>query len=107
MMLRAQAPVRPPVTCSMETVQALDLSCSVDEPCPLYLEITDAELVGERIVLTGNIHTPSATLESLLLVSDDAGKTWTEGHARIPGAALTSIQFLDFEAGWISGHILQ
>jgi len=73
----------------------------------LYLEITDAEMVADRIILAGNVHTPSATLESLLLVSDDAGKTWTEAHARIAGAALTSIQFIDFEAGWISGHILQ
>jgi hypothetical protein len=102
----AQAPVRPAVSCSLEIVQKLDLDCTEDAPCPLYLEITDAEMVGDRIVLAGNIHTPSATLESLLLVSDDAGKTWTEVHSRIAGAALTSIQFLDFEAGWISGHVL-
>ena len=102
----AQAPVRPAVKCSVELVQNLDLDCTEDSPCALFLEITDAEMVGDRIVLAGNIHTPSATLESMLLVSDDAGKTWTETHARIPGGALTSIQFLDFEAGWISGHIL-
>jgi hypothetical protein len=98
--------VRPPVSCTLELVHQLDLGCSEDEPCPLYLELTDAETVGERIVLAGNVHTPSATLESILFVSDDAGKTWTEAHARIPGGVLTSIQFLDFEAGWISGHIL-
>lgn len=102
----AQAPVRTRAACTVEIVQKLDLSCSPDEPCPLYLELTDAELVGERVILAGNIHTPSSTLESILLVSDDAGRTWTEAHARIPGAALNTIQFLDFEAGWISGHIL-
>lgn len=103
----AQTPVRTPAACTLEAVQKLDLSCSAEEPCPLYLELTDAEIVAERIVLAGNIHTADATLESLLLVSDDSGKTWTEAHARIPGAALTTIQFLDFEAGWISGHVLQ
>ena len=90
----------------MEMVQKLDLNCSPEDPCPLYLELSDVETVGDRIVLAGNIHTASATLESLVLVSDDAGKTWNEAHARIPGGALTDIQFLDFETGWISGHIL-
>jgi hypothetical protein len=101
-----QSPVRTPVACTLETVQKLDLSCSQEDPCPLYLELSDVETVGDRIVLAGNVHTPSATLESVLLVSDDAGKTWNEAHARIPGGALTDIQFLDFETGWISGHIL-
>ena len=102
-----QSPVRTPVNCTFELVQKLDLSCSVDDPCPLYLELTDAETVGERIVLAGNIHTPRETLESILLVSDDGGKTWNEGHARIPAGVLTAIQFIDFEAGWISGHVLR
>jgi hypothetical protein len=102
----AQAPVRTRASCTLEIVQKLDLSCSPDQPCPLFLELTDAELVGERVILAGNIHTQSSTLESVLLVSDDAGRTWTEGHSRIPGAAFGAIQFLDFESGWISGHIL-
>jgi hypothetical protein len=102
----AQTPVRTRAACTLEIVQKLDLSCSPDQPCPLFLELTDAELVGERVILAGNIHTSSSTLESVLLVSDDAGRTWTEAHARIPGGALAAIQFLDFETGWISGHIL-
>lgn len=101
-----QSPVRTAVNCTFELVQKLDLSCSVDDPCPLYLELTDAETVGERIVLAGNIHTARETLESILLVSDDVGKTWNEGHQRIPAGVLTAIQFIDFEAGWISGHVL-
>jgi hypothetical protein len=102
----AQAPVRPGVECTVELVQQLDLRCSEDDPCPAFLEIADVETVGERIIIAGNIHTSSATLQSLLMISDDNGKTWTEAHARIPGGVLSSIQFLDFEAGWISGHIL-
>jgi hypothetical protein len=105
-LLWAQTPLRIPVSCTFEQVQKLDLSCSADDPCPLFLELADVETVGDRIVLAGNIHTASETLESIVLISDDAGKTWAEGHARIPGGALTDIQFLDFEGGWISGHIL-
>jgi len=103
----AQTPIRTPVTCTFEQVQKLDLGCSADDPCPLFLELADVESVGERVVLAGNIHTSAETLESIVLVSDDAGKTWTEGHARVPGASLTDIQFLDFEGGWISGHVLR
>ncbi len=87
-------------------MQKLDLSCTPDEPCPLYLELSDVETVGTRIVIAGNIHTPSQTLESLLLISDDGGKTWVDGHTRLPGGSLTDIQFIDFEVGWVSGHIL-
>lgn len=102
----AQAPTRLPVACTLELVRKLDLNCSFEEPCPLFLELSAAETVGDRLILAGNVHTSAETLESVLLLSDDAGKTWTEAHSRIPGAALTDIQFLDFEAGWISGHVL-
>ncbi|HYI96968.1 MAG TPA: hypothetical protein VEX68_25720 [Bryobacteraceae bacterium] len=107
MLGEAQTPIRTPVTCTLATVQKLDLSCSLEDPCPLYLELSDAETVGTRIVIAGNIHTPSQTLESLLLVSDDGGKTWVDGHTRLLGGSLTDIQFIDFEVGWVSGHLLQ
>jgi photosystem II stability/assembly factor-like uncharacterized protein len=70
------------------------------------VELAAAELVGTRLVVTGNIHTGSATLESLLLISDDNGRTWTEAHSRIPSAVLDQIQFIDFETGWTNGHLL-
>jgi photosystem II stability/assembly factor-like uncharacterized protein len=88
-------------------VQALSVPCSADEPCPLFLDLADVAEVANRIVVTGNIHTGSETVESVLLISDDGGRTWTEGHARIGAAVLDRIQFLDFEAGWIAGHKLQ
>ncbi len=93
--------------CSAELVQNLSLPCSTDEPCPLYLELAAAESVAQRIVISGNLHTGAHTVESLLLSSDDGGRTWTEAHSRIPQAVLDQIQFIDFEAGWINGHILQ
>jgi hypothetical protein len=87
-------------------MQSLSLPCSPDDPCKLFLELAAAELVGNRIILTGNIHTGSATLESLLLVSDDGGRTWTEAHSRLPSVVLDQIQFFDFETGWTNGHVL-
>lgn len=101
-----QKPIRIDGKCTMDAVQALNLPCTEQEPCPLYLELAGVEAVGPRLVLTGNIHTGAATLESVLLVSDDVGRTWTEPSARIAAAVLDQIQFLDFEAGWINGHVL-
>jgi hypothetical protein len=91
-------------SCRPEDLGALGLSCSDDDPCPVLLELTAAETVGTRIVLIGNLHTESTTLESVILTSEDGGITWSEGYARIPAAAFDQIQFLDFENGWISGQ---
>src|SRR3954463_307344 len=71
--------------CSPELVQNLSIACSTDEPCPLFLELASVEIVSSRLVLTGNLHTASQTVESLLLTSDDGGRNWAEAHPRIPG----------------------
>jgi hypothetical protein len=92
--------------CRPEDLSTLGLTCTADEPCTMYLELTAAELVGTRVLVTGNIHSSSATLESVLLTSDDGGRTWTEAHSRLPHSGLDQIQFFDFENGWISGHSL-
>lgn len=106
-LLTAQSrPVRLSAACSVERVNTLALPCTPDEPCPLFLELAAAEQVGPRLVVSGNIHTGSATLESILLISDDGGRSWTEPSPRIPGAVLDQIQFIDFEGGWINGHLL-
>jgi hypothetical protein len=59
-----------------------------------------------KLFVSGNLHTSSATLESILLVSEDGGKIWTEAADRIPLASLDQIQFIDFENGWASGQVL-
>jgi hypothetical protein len=92
--------------CSTEQVRQLALPCTTEEPCPLFMELAGAEQVGPRLLVTGNIHTGSATLESVLLISDDGGHTWAEAHARLAGAVLDQIQFADAEAGWVNGHVL-
>ena len=92
--------------CRPEDLSATGLACTEEEPCELYLELSDAEVVANRIILAGNLHTSAATLESVLLASEDGGRTWAEAHARIPAAGLDKIQFIDFENGWISGETL-
>jgi hypothetical protein len=101
------SPVAIKAGCPVEVIQDLGLPCSLDEPCPIFLELSDIQAVGDRLVVSGNLHTGTTTLESILLVSDDIGKTWAEPHPRIPMAVLDRIQFHDFEAGWINGHLLQ
>lgn len=93
--------------CAPADLLSAGLACSNEDPCPVYLELSNTDAVGNKIFITGNIHTPMATLFSILLASDDAGKTWTEPHPRIHSAGLDQIQFVDFQNGWISGANLQ
>lgn len=98
------AEIQPPA-CGDAEITEFGLDCTVRDSCSLFLELAGVEQAGGRLYLTGNFHTGTATLWSLLLVSDDEGRTWTEPHARIRGAVLDDIQFVDAEAGWVSGHI--
>ena len=59
--------------------------------------------MGNKIFVTGNLHTPMATLYSVLLASEDNGATWSEPHPRERSSGLDQIQFVDFQNGWISG----
>ncbi|HYO82966.1 MAG TPA: hypothetical protein VES20_16280, partial [Bryobacteraceae bacterium] len=102
----AQTPIRIAGACTQEVIQNLSLPCSVEEPCPLFLEASAVESAGPRLVLTGNLHTGAATVQSVLLISDDEGRTWTEAHPRMAGVVLDQIVFHDFATGWISGHAL-
>ncbi len=47
------------------------------------------------------------TLYSILLASEDDGKTWSEPQPRLRSSGLDQIQFVDFQNGWISGANLQ
>lgn len=105
--LKSGKPVAVPPRCLREIVAEMGVPCSADDPCPTYLELSDIQSVGNRVLIAGNIHTGQSTMESVLLVSDDAGITWTEPHTRLPFTVLDKIQFHGFENGWISGHILQ
>jgi hypothetical protein len=102
----AQTPARVPFQCTEDDLRTFGLTCPPDHPCPVYLELSGLEVVGEKLFVTGNLHAENATLSSILLASADGGKTWSEPHARIPSAGLEMIQFLDFATGWAAGESL-
>lgn len=99
-------PIQLPFQCTDDDIQWAGLSCSAEEPCPTYLELTGVEAIGEKLFATGNIHAQTVTLYSVLLGSDDSGGSWREAHARIRGAGLDHVQFADFANGWASGEAL-
>jgi photosystem II stability/assembly factor-like uncharacterized protein len=105
--LGAQTPIRVAYECTAAETQAAGLACSEQDPCPVYLELSNVDSAGPRVFIVGNIHTPMATLDSILLGSEDGGKTWAEPHPRIRQSGLDQIQFVDSEHGWISGANLQ
>src|SRR5579859_7216515 len=99
-------PILLPFHCTDDDIQWAGLSCSAEEPCPVYLELTAVEAIGTKLFAAGNIHAQTITLYSVLLASDDAGHTWREVYQRIRGAGLAPLQFADFQNGWASGEAL-
>jgi photosystem II stability/assembly factor-like uncharacterized protein len=99
-------PVVVPFECSIEDIQAAGLSCTEEDPCAIFLELTAVESQGNRILAAGNIHSAAVTIYTVLLGSEDGGHTWREVADRIRGAGLDRIQFLDAETGWASGETL-
>ncbi len=100
----AKGPILLPNLCSQVDLESLGLTCSESDPCPTFLELSSAEVNNEVIVLSGNLHTSTTTIQSILLVSDDSGLTWREAHPRLPSVALEGMQFFDFSHGWVAGH---
>lgn len=93
--------------CGTSEIQEFGLTCSEDDPCPVFLELASIEAHGDKLFVSGNLHSESSTLWSVLLASDDGGKTWTEPLPRIRTGSLDQIQFPDVETGFISGHLAQ
>ena len=90
--------------CGEEEIAECGLTCSFDEPCQVYLEPASIAAAGSKLLVAGNFHTESATLSSLLLVSDDGGRTWEETWPRASGVALDLAQFVDFATAYVAGH---
>jgi photosystem II stability/assembly factor-like uncharacterized protein len=95
-----------PFHCTPEDIQSAGFTCSEEAPCPIYLELSAAVSAGNQYYLAGNIHSDAVTLYSILLGSEDAGRTWREISPRIRGAGLDHLQFLDTAAGWAGGQQL-
>lgn len=100
------SPIRIPFTCSEEALQEAGATCTETEPCDVFLELASIEAVADKLFLGGNLHSGSSTFSSILLASEDSGKTWTESHLRILHGVLDEIYFIDFAHGWIAGQIL-
>ncbi len=95
-------PLRAPVSCRASELEPSGIVCSADEPCRMFLELTAVEALGPKVLTVGNVHTSTATVSSIALLSDDAGTTWREPTARIPGAGFEAIQFLSEQQIWIA-----
>jgi len=80
------------------------MSCSGDEPCPIYLELNAVVPGGKKIVVAGDLHSSSVTMGSVLLQSDDSGATWREPTSRFRGSALDQLQFYNQQSGWAAGE---
>ncbi len=91
--------------CAEEDLAAVGMSCTDENPCPIYLELSGISSSGKRLAATGNLHGSSTTLYSVLLSSDDGGADWKEAAARVPGAALDQVQLLDAQHGWAAGEV--
>jgi len=101
----ANAPLKIPYTCSEKDLVAAGMTCSDENPCPVYVELSSVSALGKKLLVTGNLHGPSATIASVLLVSDDDGATWKEPSPRITGSAIEQSQWLDAQHGWAAGEV--
>jgi hypothetical protein len=97
-------PMQVVYACAEEDLQFAGMSCTDDEPCAIYLELSSVTGDGKKIAVAGNLHSSAATLGSILLASDDSGATWKEPTARIRGSALDQVQFHDPQTGWAAGE---
>jgi hypothetical protein len=100
------APLTLPFECKEDDLQWAGMTC-VDEACPIYTELSQAVGSGNVIIVSGNFHAPNATLYSLVLRTDDGGKTWREPFERIRGATLDRLEMYNAQSAWISGQLMQ
>jgi hypothetical protein len=103
----AGKPIGVPFSCTESDMSTFGMTCTEEDPCPIYTELTGLQPVGVQLFLTGNFHNGASTMYSLFLASEDTGKTWYEAFERVPKAGLDQVQFVDFETGWVSGQILE
>lgn len=89
------APMSIPFDCDKEDLTAAGMSCTDDARCPIYVDLGALSISGAMLAIGGNIHGPSVTLGSTLLLSEDAGMHWTEKAPRVSGAAIEDVQVME------------
>ena len=104
--LFAQAPVHVDYGCPAEDIESFGLSCSEDQPCPIFFEVSAVASVGARVFVAGDIHTATTTMYGVLLSTDDNGASWNESITRMRSTAFEEFQFID-DHGWLSGQVLE
>lgn len=87
------APMHVAFGCPEDDLRDAGMLCTDASPCPVYLELNAVASLGDKILAAGDLHSESATLDSILLLSSDGGRTWKEPARRIRGAALDQVQF--------------
>jgi len=100
----AGKPISLQAQCGEAEISDYGMSCSQDEPCSVYLELSAADAAGSKLFLAGDLHADMATLWSVLLMSEDGGQSWTEPFDRLRGVAFDQVQFPDFATGFVSGR---
>jgi hypothetical protein len=104
--LLAQTPVHVDYTCPAEDIESFGLTCSEEQPCPVFFEVSSVDAFGSRIFVAGDIHTATTTLYAVLLSTEDGGASWTESIPRLRSTAFEQFQVLD-DHGWLSGQRLE
>ena len=97
-------PLKLPLECRAEAFLRAGFTCVEADPCDMFLELVEITHMKERVLAIGNIHTPEATIATVLVRSDDGGMTWVEPFDRVDAAGLEMIHTLDAEHGWIGGQ---
>ena len=97
-------PLLLPPPCDPALLEAAYLQCSDGAPCEISAEILGAARAGDRLWAFGDFRTSSATVASLLVVSEDGGETWTPPLEPIPGAALEAVEIEDADHGFLAGQ---
>lgn len=101
--LLAQPPVHVDYACTPEDIDSFGLSCSEDQPCPVFFEVSAVDSFGSHLFVAGDIHTSTTTLYGVVLSTDDAGATWSEAIARPRSTEFEEFQVIGNRA-WLSGQ---
>jgi len=93
-----------PLACWEEDLLRAGLVCNDVTACSLVMELVAIGELGNTVFVMGNVHADAGTVSSVILSSDDSGKTWTEPLGRIPGGSLEVFRTVDAKHGWIGGQ---
>ena len=110
-------PMLVPFRCTEEDIRSAGLTCSEQDPCPVYLELAAVESTGIRIFATGNIHTVTATLYTIMVTGSiwekDVFGVWLFAPAfywedvfSMLVLALHTAYLVALAAGWGDAHSL-